>query len=59
MDWEDIKMPAHFAVWLASREADFLHGKFVWAHWDVDEMMETLPQRLAKEPNCLQFGLHA
>lgn len=29
-NWEDIRLPGHFAVWLASREADFLHGRFVW-----------------------------
>lgn len=25
-------------VWLASPEARFLTGKFVWANWDVDEL---------------------
>ena len=25
-------------VWLASPEAAFLKGKFVWANWDVDEL---------------------
>jgi hypothetical protein len=25
-------------VWLASREADFLKGKYIWANWDVEEM---------------------
>jgi len=59
MEWEDIKMPAHFAVWLASREADFLHGRFLWAHWDVDDMMATFPERIAKEPEFLKFGIHA
>ena len=27
-------------MWLASSEADFLKGRFVWANWDVDEMLE-------------------
>lgn len=31
-------LPAHLAVWLASKEAHFLNGKYVWAHWDVEEM---------------------
>lgn len=26
-------------MWLASPEADFLHGKFVCANWDVEELM--------------------
>jgi len=25
-------------VWLASPEAAFLRGKFVWTNWDVDEL---------------------
>ena len=35
----DIKLPADFAVWLTSREADFLAGRFAWANWDVDELV--------------------
>lgn len=25
-------------VWLASPEADFLKGKYIWANWDVTEL---------------------
>jgi hypothetical protein len=25
-------------VWIASPEAEFLKGKFVWSNWDVDEL---------------------
>lgn len=32
------ELPANFAVWAASPEAKFLHGKFVWANWDVEEL---------------------
>jgi hypothetical protein len=31
-------LPADFAVWLASPDAAFLKGKFVYANWDVDEL---------------------
>lgn len=31
-------LPADYAVWAASPEASWLHGRFVWAHWDVDEL---------------------
>lgn len=31
-------LPAHFCVWLASPEAGFLNGKFVWSNWDVPEL---------------------
>ncbi|KAH7120846.1 hypothetical protein B0J11DRAFT_50586 [Dendryphion nanum] len=35
---DDVTLPAHFNVWVASPEAEFLKGKFVWANWDVDEL---------------------
>ena len=36
---DDDTLPGQFCVWLASTEAKFLKGKFVWANWDVNEMM--------------------
>ncbi|CAG9945425.1 unnamed protein product [Clonostachys rosea f. rosea IK726] len=35
---DDPKLPSQLLVWLASPEASFLKGKFVWANWDVDEL---------------------
>ncbi|KAL8400898.1 hypothetical protein RB594_001070 [Gaeumannomyces avenae] len=35
--FDDTSMPASVAVWLALREARFLHGRFNWASWDVEE----------------------
>ncbi|VUC37068.1 unnamed protein product [Clonostachys rosea] len=35
---DDPKLPSQFLVWLASSEASFLKGKFVWANWDVEEL---------------------
>lgn len=54
--WEDIKLPGDFAVWCAGPESTFLHGRFVWAHWDVDELI-ALKERIEKEPGFLQLGL--
>lgn len=34
-----VELPAHFFVWLASQEAEFLRGKFVWANWDAEELL--------------------
>jgi NAD(P)-dependent dehydrogenase (short-subunit alcohol dehydrogenase family) len=31
-------LPGSFAVWAASKEAAFLHGRTVWASWDVQEL---------------------
>lgn len=33
-----VSLPAHFCVWLASPEAQFLKSKFLWANWDIDEL---------------------
>ncbi|KAF5344308.1 hypothetical protein D9757_014032 [Collybiopsis confluens] len=38
VNWDDMSLPADYAVWAASPEASWLHGRFVWAHWDVDEL---------------------
>jgi hypothetical protein len=35
-----VSLPADFMVWLASEEAAFLKGKYVWANWDVTELVE-------------------
>ena len=37
-DVDLVSLPASFNVWLASPEAHFLKGKFLWANWDVDEL---------------------
>lgn len=37
-DSDLVSLPASFCVWLASPEARFLKGKFLWANWDVDEL---------------------
>ncbi|KAL2062846.1 hypothetical protein VTL71DRAFT_5918 [Oculimacula yallundae] len=35
---DHVSLPASFNVWLASPEARFLKGKFLWSNWDVDEL---------------------
>ncbi|KAK5674434.1 hypothetical protein LTS10_012822 [Elasticomyces elasticus] len=37
--WDDVSLPSHFAVWLASSAAAFTNGRFVMSSWDVDELM--------------------
>lgn len=53
--WDDVSLPGSFAVWLASGEADFLAGRFVYANWDVDE----LKARAEEIVNCdlLKIGM--
>ncbi|KAJ3546381.1 hypothetical protein NM208_g2024 [Fusarium decemcellulare] len=35
---DEPELAARFLVWLASPEAEFLSGKFVWVNWDVEEL---------------------
>ncbi|KAK4506278.1 hypothetical protein PRZ48_000008 [Zasmidium cellare] len=51
-EWEDVSLPGDFAVWLASPEAGFLAGRFVWAQWDVDELVG-MKGRIAANPALL------
>ncbi|KAI8650530.1 hypothetical protein NCS57_01387100 [Fusarium keratoplasticum] len=54
--WDDIKLPGDFAVWAASDEAEFLHGRFVWANWDVDELQTgPLRQKIENDPGFLKM----
>jgi hypothetical protein len=43
-------------VWLASPEADFVKGRYLWAHWDVEEL-KAKKDILAKDPMQLTIGL--
>ncbi|KAF4954321.1 hypothetical protein FGADI_5344 [Fusarium gaditjirri] len=37
--FDTVELPAHFMVWLASDEAGFLKGKFIWTNWDAQELL--------------------
>lgn len=56
LHWEDINLPAHFALWLAGPESSFLNGRYLWANWDVDELLE-LKERLREDQRFLTIGL--
>ena len=57
-DTEDnlVRLPGDFAVWLASPEAEFLNGRFVWAEWDVDELV-AMREKLASDQNLLTVSI--
>ncbi|KAK8036324.1 hypothetical protein PG993_008938 [Apiospora rasikravindrae] len=58
-DWNDPDLPGQFAVWAASPEAAFLHGRFVWNEWDVNEMKSgDLRKKIDEDPSYLQIGVH-
>ncbi|RAH47356.1 SDR family NAD(P)-dependent oxidoreductase [Aspergillus brunneoviolaceus CBS 621.78] len=37
---DQAELPGPFYVWLASAEAEFLKGKFVWVNWDAEELVK-------------------
>jgi len=52
-------LPGSFAVWAASPEATFLHGRFVWAAWDVEELKSgPLREKLEKDANFLKVSVN-
>ncbi|ETN45696.1 uncharacterized protein HMPREF1541_09529 [Cyphellophora europaea CBS 101466] len=66
--WESLGLPteyfsnpelsADFAVWAASEEAAFLHGRMAWASWDVDELRAgELRKRIDADPYFLQVSV--
>ncbi|KAJ3755537.1 short-chain dehydrogenase/reductase [Lentinula raphanica] len=57
--WDEMALPADYAVWAASPEAAWLHGRFVWAHWDVEELRsnKAITDRLATESGFLRVGI--
>lgn len=59
LPFDDMSLPAGAAVWLASPEAVFLHGRFVWASWDVDELKQGgLRQHIDDNMVFLQMGIN-
>jgi NAD(P)-dependent dehydrogenase (short-subunit alcohol dehydrogenase family) len=56
-DWDDVELPGQFAVWLASEESKFAHGRVLAAHWDVDELKGETRKEIDKAPAFLQIGV--
>lgn len=53
---DDPNLPAGMAVWLAAdSRAEVLNGKFVWANWDVDELLVRKDE--IREKGLLNLGL--
>ncbi|KAK5662179.1 hypothetical protein OQA88_8084 [Cercophora sp. LCS_1] len=56
-DFDDVTLAGNYAVWAASPEARYLHGRFTWASWDVDELREKFAKRLETDPEFLRVGV--
>ncbi|KAM5341356.1 hypothetical protein ACJ41O_014387 [Fusarium nematophilum] len=58
LPWDDTNLPGQFAVWAASPEARFLHGRYVWAAWDVDELRTgPVRKRIDEDIHFLRVGV--
>lgn len=55
-DFDDESLPGGFAVWLASPAADFLKGRFLFARWDVDEIV-AMRQRFEQDEELCRIVL--
>ncbi|UPK89801.1 hypothetical protein LCI18_000736 [Fusarium solani-melongenae] len=55
--WDDENLPGHYVVWSASREAEFVHGRFVWAAWDVEELKDLVKDGVKKNPRFLMASI--
>ncbi|KAI5460426.1 putative short-chain dehydrogenase [Mariannaea sp. PMI_226] len=57
-NWNSPDLPGQFAVWLASPEATFLHGRFVWTEWDVNELKNgQLRKKIDEDSDYLKIGI--
>lgn len=53
-----VTLPADFGVWAATDEAKFLHGRWVDAHWDIDEVKgPEIRKVLEEDKNFMRIGL--
>ncbi|KAH7143299.1 hypothetical protein DER46DRAFT_640233 [Fusarium sp. MPI-SDFR-AT-0072] len=55
--WDDENLPGNFAVWAASYETEFIHGRFVWAAWDIEELKTRIEDSVKKNPRFLMAGI--
>lgn len=59
LPFDDVSLAGGSAVWLASPEARFLHGRFIWASWDVEELKTgEVRKKIDDNVNFLKIGVN-
>ncbi|KAI1326297.1 NAD(P)-binding protein [Xylariaceae sp. FL0255] len=59
LPWDDADLAGGFSVWAVSPEATFLHGRFVWAGWDVDALQKgDIRKRIDEDEEYLRIGVN-
>lgn len=56
VEQEDIDLPAYSALWLCGSGSTFSRGKFIWANWDMGELLD-LEEKVCRERAFLTVGL--
>nr|RBR01164.1 hypothetical protein FVER53263_10668 [Fusarium verticillioides] len=58
LPWTDENIPGGFAVWASSPETEFLHGRFVWSTWDVNDLASgDIRKQIDSDPWLLKVGV--
>jgi hypothetical protein len=58
LPFDNHNLPGGFAVWASSKEASFLHGRFVWSSWDVSELAKGETRaRIDEDLEYLRIGM--
>ncbi|KAK4061638.1 uncharacterized protein Triagg1_10180 [Trichoderma aggressivum f. europaeum] len=58
LSWDDENLAGQTVVSASTPEAEFLHGRFVLANWDIEEVMtDSFRVRLMNDPNFLKVGV--
>ncbi|PGH13311.1 hypothetical protein AJ79_03727 [Helicocarpus griseus UAMH5409] len=57
--WDDVNLAGQFVVWATTPAATAFHGRFVEAHWDIEELQSAeVKERLANESKLLLLGVN-
>ncbi|KAL6788901.1 hypothetical protein J3E68DRAFT_439928 [Trichoderma sp. SZMC 28012] len=57
--WNNKNLAGQTVVWASTPEAKFLHGRFVLANWDIEELMtSSFRMRLTNDLNFLKVGIN-
>ncbi|KAL1889092.1 hypothetical protein Sste5346_009157 [Sporothrix stenoceras] len=58
LPFDSLDLPGSFAVWAASKPAHFLHGRYVAANWDIDELNSgETKKHLEENPDYLRLAI--
>ncbi|KAK4163992.1 hypothetical protein QBC43DRAFT_353685 [Cladorrhinum sp. PSN259] len=58
MEWDDIDLAGRTGVWAATDDAKFLHGRYLAAWWDIDELKSNeIRNKLEQDWHFLRVGV--